>query len=92
MTSVRLIRRLLALALIVVIRGYQLFVSPVLGTNCRFDPTCSAYAQESIKRFGAGRGTFLAVKRIARCHPWGGFGHDPVPERSRARQDRYQDV
>lgn len=90
MTLVRLIRRLLALALIVVIRGYQLFVSPVLGTNCRFDPTCSAYAQESIKRFGAGRGTFLAVKRIARCHPWGGFGHDPVPER--ARQDRYQDV
>ena len=90
MTLVRLIRPLPALALIAVIRGYQLFVSPVLGTNCRFDPTCSAYAQESIKRFGAGRGTFLAVKRIARCHPWGGFGHDPVPKR--APQDRYQDV
>ena len=90
MTPVGLIRRLPALALTAVIRGYQLLVSPVLGANCRFDPTCSAYAQESIKRFGAGRGTFLAVKRITRCHPWGGFGHDPVPER--APQDRYQDV
>jgi putative membrane protein insertion efficiency factor len=90
MTLVRLIRQLLALALIAVIRSYQLFVSPVLGTNCRFDPTCSAYAQESINRFGAGRGTILAVKRIIRCHPWGGCGPDPVPER--ASQNRYQDV
>ena len=90
MTLVVLIRRLPALALTAVIRGYQLFVSPVLGANCRFDPTCSAYAQESINRFGACRGTFLAVKRIARCHPWGGFGHDPVPER--APHKRYQDV
>jgi len=90
MTLTGLIVRLPAIVLAATIRGYQLFVSPVLGANCRFDPTCSAYAQESIKRFGALRGSFLAVKRISRCHPWGGFGHDPVPER--APHNRYHDV
>ena len=62
------------------IRGYQLFLSPVLGNNCRFDPTCSAYAMESIARHGAVRGTWLGARRILRCHPWGGHGHDPVPD------------
>ncbi len=71
-----------ALLLRVLVRGYQLFISPVLGANCSFDPTCSAYAHEAIGRFGAVRGSFLALKRVSRCHPWGGFGHDPVPERS----------
>lgn len=90
MTLVRFVTQLPALMLTASIRGYQLFISPILGSNCRFDPTCSAYAQESIKRFGALRGSFLAVKRIARCHPWGGFGYDPVPEH--AQQNRYHDV
>jgi uncharacterized protein len=90
MSLVGLIARLLTLGLTAIIGGYQLFVSPVLGANCRFDPTCSAYAQESIKRFGAVRGSLLAVKRISRCHPWGGFGHDPVPERT--SHNRYHDV
>lgn len=62
------------------IRGYQLFLSPVLGNNCRFDPTCSAYAMEAIARHGAVRGTWLGARRILRCHPWGGHGHDPVPD------------
>ena len=89
MTLTGFIVRLPAIVLAATIRGYQLFVSPVLGANCRFDPTCSAYAQESIKRFGALRGSFLAVKRISRCHPGGGFGHDTVPER--APHKRYHD-
>jgi uncharacterized protein len=63
------------------IRGYQLLLSPVLGNNCRFSPTCSTYAIEAIQAHGLLRGAWLAMRRIARCHPWGGAGHDPVPPR-----------
>lgn len=66
---------------IILIRGYQLLLSPVLGNNCRFHPTCSEYAMEAIRAHGVLRGTWLAVARIGRCHPWGGAGHDPVPPR-----------
>jgi len=59
---------------------YRWFLSPFLGSNCRFQPSCSAYALEAIERHGAWRGSGLAIKRICRCHPWGGAGHDPVPE------------
>ncbi len=61
------------------IRGYQLLVSPILGANCRYAPSCSQYAVEAIDSHGAVRGSWLAVKRIGRCHPWGGSGYDPVP-------------
>jgi putative membrane protein insertion efficiency factor len=61
------------------IRLYQLTLSPWLGRQCRYEPTCSAYAAEAIERFGVGRGLWLAVRRIGRCHPWGGAGYDPVP-------------
>lgn len=61
------------------VRLYQLVLSPWLGQNCRFTPSCSSYAEESIARYGACRGTWLALKRIARCHPLGGSGYDPVP-------------
>ena len=61
------------------IRGYQLFVSPILGANCRYAPSCSQFAVEAIETHGAVRGSWLAVKRIGRCHPWGGSGYDPVP-------------
>ncbi len=61
------------------IRGYQLLLSPVLPGACRYYPTCSAYAHEAVARWGAVRGGWLAVKRIGRCHPWGGTGFDPVP-------------
>ena len=53
-------------------------------TGCRYVPSCSAYAEEAVRRHGAGRGTLLAVRRLGRCHPWGGHGYDPVPERSTA--------
>jgi uncharacterized protein len=66
---------------IFLIRGYQLLLSPVLGNNCRFHPTCSEYAIEAIRAHGVARGLWLAVRRIGRCHPWGGAGHDPVPPR-----------
>ena len=65
--------------LIILIRGYQLIVSPLLGSNCRFMPTCSVYAMESLKTHGLIKGTFLTVKRIGKCHPWGGHGYDPIP-------------
>jgi uncharacterized protein len=61
------------------IQAYQLLVSPVLLPSCRFLPTCSAYAREAIERHGARRGLVLALCRLARCHPWGGSGWDPVP-------------
>jgi putative membrane protein insertion efficiency factor len=65
--------------LIGVIRTYQLVVSPHLGPACRFEPGCSAYAIEAVARHGVIRGARLAVRRVGRCHPWGGFGYDPVP-------------
>lgn len=66
---------------IFLIRGYQLLLSPLLGNNCRFHPTCSEYAIEAVRAHGVVRGLWLAVRRIGRCHPWGGAGHDPVPPR-----------
>ena len=62
------------------IRLYQWTLSPILGPGCRYLPTCSAYAVTAIERFGAWRGSLLALRRIGRCHPWGGSGYDPVPD------------
>lgn len=59
---------------------YKYGVSPVLPGGCRFQPSCSNYALEAVDRFGALKGSVLATRRILRCHPWGGSGHDPVPE------------
>lgn len=72
--------RLLRGLLLGLIRGYQLLISPFLGANCRYQPTCSEYAREAITRHGALKGGALALRRIGRCHPWGGSGYDPVPE------------
>ena len=66
-------------ALLGLIRLYQLTLSPWLGRQCRYEPTCSVYATEAIQRFGVRRGSWLAAKRLGRCHPWGGSGYDPVP-------------
>ena len=70
-------------ALIVMIRAYQ-GARAGRPSPCRYWPSCSEYAIEAIERFGAGRGTWLAARRLGRCHPWGGKGVDPVPERSPA--------
>ena len=69
----------LALGIRALVRLYQLVVSPVLGPRCRYLPTCSAYALEALERHGAVRGGWLAARRVARCHPWGSSGYDPVP-------------
>ena len=65
--------------LLLLIRGYQLIVSPLLGSNCRFMPTCSEYAMESLRSHGLIKGSYLTIKRIGKCHPWGGHGYDPIP-------------
>lgn len=64
---------------LILIRIYQIFLSPWLGANCRYTPTCSQYGKEAILKYGPFKGGWLAIKRIARCHPWGGHGHDPIP-------------
>lgn len=79
--------RLLSLALIGAVRGYQLLLSPWIGNRCRHQPSCSAYAIEAIRRFGPLRGGWLAARRIGRCHPWGTWGYDPVPETEEERRD-----
>lgn len=69
--------------LIKLVRGYQYFLSPWVGSNCRFNPTCSNYAIESLQQHGAIKGTWLAIKRVGRCHPWADGGNDPVPPKDR---------
>ena len=65
--------------LLTLLRGYQYAVRPLLGANCRFYPGCSDYACEAVERHGALVGTWLAIRRVARCHPWHPGGYDPVP-------------
>ena len=70
---------MIARLLIVLARAWQLGPSLILPSSCRYQPSCSAYAIEALRRYGAARGGWLAARRIARCHPWGGHGYDPVP-------------
>jgi len=74
------VSKALAWPLIQLVRIYRLAISPWLGGNCRFDPTCSSYAIEALQVHGIFKGTWLAARRIGRCHPWGGSGYDPVPK------------
>lgn len=69
----------LANLFIAIIRFYQLVISPILPSACRYTPTCSAYGIEALKKHGAIKGSVLTIKRIMRCNPWGGHGEDPVP-------------
>ncbi|HEX8332588.1 MAG TPA: membrane protein insertion efficiency factor YidD [Segetibacter sp.] len=71
--------KILSIPFIWIIRGYQYIISPMLGPKCRFTPTCSQYAIEALKKYGLFKGSWLSAKRIVRCNPWGGHGHDPVP-------------
>jgi putative membrane protein insertion efficiency factor len=66
--------------LLLLIKGYRLTLSPLLGRHCRFLPTCSQYTYEAVERFGALRGGYLGLRRILKCHPFHAGGHDPVPE------------
>jgi putative membrane protein insertion efficiency factor len=73
--------------LLLLIRGYRTFISPLFLPSCRFNPTCSQYALEAIETFGAIKGSWLAVKRICRCHPFHPGGYDPVPKIQPLKQD-----
>ena len=66
-------------ALITIVKGYRLFLSPWLGSACRFEPTCSIYALQALQAHGAAAGSYLTLARLARCHPWCAGGSDPVP-------------
>lgn len=70
----------LAFIVSIPVRAYRIFGSPIVGMHCRFQPTCSAYAMEALERHGALKGSWLALRRIAKCHPWGGSGVDNVPD------------
>jgi len=70
---------MIARLLVGVVKGYRLFLSPALGSACRFEPTCSAYALQALQIHGAGKGSYLTLKRLGRCHPWCEGGLDPVP-------------
>ena len=71
--------QLISWIFLLLIKMYQYLISPVLGGSCRYTPTCSQYGVEAIRKHGPFKGLWLTTKRISRCHPWGGHGHDPVP-------------
>lgn len=85
------LNRVLAAPLVLLVRAYQRFVSPLKPPSCRFYPSCSSYAVTALTRYGPIRGTWLAVRRLGRCHPWNPGGVDPVPETWDQRHRRPED-
>lgn len=75
----RFVQRVLTAFLLLLVRFYRLFISPLTPPSCRFTPTCSVYAMEALQKHGPFKGLWLTLRRILRCHPWGGSGYDPVP-------------
>lgn len=74
-------KKILIYPFVLLIRGYQTLISPLFPSTCRYDPTCSHYSIEALKTHGLFSGSWLAIKRIFSCHPWGGNGYDPVPKK-----------
>jgi putative membrane protein insertion efficiency factor len=74
-----ILKKVIGFVFVVLIKIYQYFISPLTGAACRYTPSCSQYGVEAIQKYGAFKGGWLTLKRLARCHPWGGHGHDPVP-------------
>jgi putative membrane protein insertion efficiency factor len=79
MRFIKILKRILIIIMIIPVKIYQLMISPLMPASCRHIPTCSQYAIDAIKIHGVFAGTWLAVKRVLRCHPWGTHGYDPVP-------------
>lgn len=75
------LKKAFSLLFILPIRFYQYAISPMLGANCRYSPTCSAYTVEAIQEWGPFKGLWMGLKRFSSCHPWGGHGYDPVPKK-----------
>lgn len=73
------LKQLISFPFILLIKFYQWVISPIIGPKCRFTPTCSQYGIDAIKKYGPFKGVWLTIKRVSKCHPWGGHGHDPVP-------------
>ncbi len=71
--------QILSFPFIILIKLYQWIISPWLGQKCRYTPTCSHYAVEALKKYGPVKGLWLTIRRVSKCHPWGGHGYDPVP-------------
>lgn len=76
-------KKILIFPFILIIRFYQAAISPYTPATCRFSPTCSSYSLEALQLHGLIKGSWLAIKRIGKCHPWGGSGYDPVPEKDK---------
>ena len=81
-----MVNRIIIFPIILFIKFYQLFLSPIIGQNCRYLPTCSEYTLECLKQFGLIKGIFLSFKRISKCHPWGDHGYDPIPDNLKEKQ------
>lgn len=76
-------KKIIVYPFVLLIRGYQKFISPLTPSSCRYSPTCSHYAVEALEKHGLLKGGWLAIKRIASCNPWGGSGYDPVPPKKK---------
>ena len=81
-----MINKIVIFPIILFIRFYQLFLSPIIGQNCRYLPTCSEYTVGCLKQFGLIKGILLSMKRISKCHPWCNGGYDPIPENVKEKQ------
>ncbi len=81
-----MINKIFIYPLVALIKIYQLIISPIIGQNCRYLPTCSEYTILCLKEFGIIKGVFLSFKRISKCHPWGSHGYDPVPNKLEEKQ------
>lgn len=80
------LRTILIFPFLVFIKIYQYLISPLLGSNCRFEPTCSLYTKQALQTHGLLKGLYLSVIRISKCHPWGASGYDPVPQAKEKRK------
>lgn len=78
-----ILKKVIQFPFLFAIKVYQYLISPIWPATCRYEPTCSHYAAEAIQKRGIFVGSFLAIRRISRCHPWGGMGYDPVPEKKK---------
>ena len=75
----RIVIKSITFPLVVIIKIYQILISPLFPSSCRYIPTCSQYTLDALNKYGILKGGWLGIKRISKCHPWGGSGHDPVP-------------
>ena len=82
-----LLKKIISFPVLVLIKFYQWCISPLTPGSCRFSPTCSHYSYKAIKEWGVLKGGWLSLKRISKCHPWGGQGYDPVPERKSRKSE-----